>query len=161
LSDDPVLPRLELPAGALLLYESMALDDPDRTGNYRFYLDADGRFFHARNAQLWLTSPDQFGSDDPALFWNAPFPTDAQRYLTEAQRAELVEAIRRADFSSLSRTYRSKRIQSPPTVERWTTVQSGTVNTVVVENEAAPKQLLKLREAIDQLVEEAPAKPAS
>jgi hypothetical protein len=161
MSDDPILPRLELPAGALLLYESMVLDDPDRTGNYRFYFGDDGRFFQARNTQLWLTSPEQFDSDDPALFWNRPFPPEAQRYLTEAQQAELVEAICRASFSSLSGRYRSKRLQSPPTVERWTAVQSGTVNTVVVENEAAPKQLLKLREAIDQLVEEAPAKPAS
>lgn len=154
----PVLARLEIPDQTLLLYENMSLNTPDRTGNWRFMFRQDGCFFNARNTQLWLTGEADFQSDDPALFWNTPFSTTPDRCLTEAQQAELKDTIRQINFFSLDSYYPSDSLEevSSHVVERWTVVQNGKTHTVVVEEEAAPPQLIELRAVIDQLVANAP-----
>jgi hypothetical protein len=134
-----MLPRLELPAGARLLYEEVVLGDPDRTGNWRFYVREDGCFFSARNSRLWVTGADDFGSDDPALFWNSPFPGKPDRCLTASQVGELEAAIRAADIAALSGRYRlaGDGIERSGSAERWTVVDGGKPSTVVVEPGAA------------------------
>lgn len=154
---NPVLARLEVPDGVLLLYENMAIKDPDRTGNWRLLFRQDGGVFAARNTQLWITDSAQFKSDDPTLFWNTPFSNTPDRRLTEPQQAELLEAIRRADFAS-DRYYSSSPGQqgSSPSVERWTVRQGNELRTAIVESGAAPPPLVVLRRTIDRLVANAP-----
>lgn len=153
-----VLPKLEIPENTRLLYENIAINDPERTGNWRFLFRQNGCFFNARNRQLWIEDSAQLSSDDPDLHWNKPFPDTPDRCLTESQQAELTEAIRRVDFPSLAKYY-----PTPPdhqvshsSAERWTVVQNGQSQTVVVENGFAPPEIVRLRQKIDQLVANAP-----
>jgi hypothetical protein len=154
-----VLPRLDIPDRALLLYENIGLKDPDRTGNWRFVVRDDGCFFNARNTKLWLSQPEEFASDDPKLFWNTAFPDTPSRCLTPPQRAELDEAIREADLASLAKrsTTRLEGRKSSPSLERWTLARQGrAVHTVVVEAGDVPAPLSRLRATIDRLVAAAP-----
>ena len=158
MNDKLVLARLEIPEHTLLLYEYMVLNDPDRTGNWRFMFNQEGCFFNARNRQLWLTDKTEFESNDPALFWNTPFPAAPDRCLTETQQVELVDTIRQIDFFSLDSYYPSDSLEdeSPPSVERWSVVHGDERHTVVVESGAVSPQLVELRTMIDQLVANAP-----
>ncbi|WP_446375172.1 hypothetical protein [Coleofasciculus sp. E2-BRE-01] len=154
----PVLPKLEIPENTRLLYENIAINDPDRTGNWRFLFRQNGCFFNARNTQLWIEDSAQLSSDDPDLHWNKPFPDTPNRCLTESQQAELTEAIRQVDFPSMAKYYPTPPDHqvSHPAAERWTVVQNGKSQTVVVENGFAPPELVQLRQKIDQLVANAP-----
>ncbi len=156
MSERPVLARLEIPDQTLLLllYENMVIKGPDRSGNWRFMFDRNGCFFQARNTQLWLMDEAQFFDDAPALYWDTPFPTIPDRCLTEMQEAELRDAILKVDFPDLDEYYASSSIEriSTPIVERWTVVHEDELYSVVVEQGAAPSELVELRTRIDQLV---------
>lgn len=156
MSDRPILAKVEIPNQALLLFESMSIRDPDRTGNWRFYFRQDGCFFNARNTQLFITEISQFQRDDPSLFWNKPFADTPDRCLNDQQRNELLETIRNANFKSLNAYYQSSgNKQSSSSVERWTVVIDKEIKTVVAEKGSVPKQLVELREMIDRLVAQA------
>jgi len=156
--DNLTLARLEIPDGALLLYEQMAIRDPDRSGNWRFLVRADGGFYHARNTRLWVTDPALLASDDPTLFWNTPFPATPARALSPQQRDELERAIRTADFPALARRspFTPRGRVSDPSVERWSAILNGETHSVVVESGAAPPELVTLRATVDALVAAAP-----
>src|SRR5262245_42582339 len=100
----PLLPRLELPERTLLLYESVVQRDADRHGNWRFRFGDDGGFYNARNQPLAVDARNA-ASDDPAWFWNVPFPERPDRRLDAAQLAELKRAIATAHFPSLAPRY--------------------------------------------------------
>ena len=153
-----VLPILEIPDGALMLFEHMVMKDPDRTVNWRYYFDTGGCFYSARNTQLWVTEPEQFESDDPALTWNTAFSSAPDRCLTEEQFAELKEAIELAVFRDLRPSYTSVAFPftSSPAVERWTMVDEDGPMTVVAEQGASPLPLADLQRLISRLVAEAP-----
>ena len=153
-----VLPKLEIPEGALLLYEYMVMKDPDRTGNWRTYIDAEGCFYSARNSQLWLTEPAQFESDAPELTWNTPFSSTPDRCLTEVQVAELMDKIRSVAFPDLKPIYTSVAFPftSSPSVERWTLIREDGTISVVVEQGATPLRLTDFRATIDRLIAAAP-----
>ena len=152
----PTLPKLELPDKTLLLYEQITVNNPDRTENWRFFLRKDGCFFNARNTQLWVTDSVLLSNDNPKLFWNKPFSATPDRCLTESQQAELVDAIHKANFSSLDKYYTTPSRVSDPSVVRWTVVEESGTYTVVVESGATPQQLVQLRSAIDKLIANAP-----
>ena len=101
--DELVLPKLEVPDNTLLLYENIAVNNTDRTGNFRFVFLDDGTYYNARNTQLWITDTDKLSSDQPDLFWNKPFPDKPDRQLTDEQLQDLKDAIDKADFSSLKK----------------------------------------------------------
>jgi hypothetical protein len=147
-----VLARLEIPPSAYILFEHMATADVDRTSNWRFVIRKDGGFYNARNVQLFVTDAAARASDEPALFFNTPFPDAPQRILSEAQRAELDAAVDAARITSLKARYESSKASSNPSVERWTFVLGAEPKTVVVEDSAAPSSLKDLRKTIDRLV---------
>jgi hypothetical protein len=153
----PILAKLQIPEKALLLYENMVANS-DRTGNWRFLFRKDGCFFNARNTQLWVTDPDALSSDDPKLYWNTPFPNTPNRCLTDSQKAELADAIRKSDFASLAKhsPFLQNQRVSDSSIERWTLVEDSGNYTVVVEKGVAPPQLVQLRAKIDQLIANAP-----
>ncbi len=154
----PILPKLEIPPHTLLLYENVAVNDPDRSGNWRFLFREDGCFFNARNTELQVIDPNLLNDENPALHWNTPFPSTPDRCLTKPQQAEFTEALRQANFASLAKYYSPPVSQhvSHSSVERWTMLNNNTNYTVIVENKAAPPQLVQLRATIDQLVVKAP-----
>lgn len=152
----PTLPKLEIPENALLLYENVAMNDLDRSGNWRFYFREDGCFFSARNTHLIITDTSQLKDETPTLHWNTAFPDTSNICLNEAQLADLMKAINEVDFASLSKNYtysRSKDI-SHTSADRWTIVQDE-VFTVVVESQSAPAELVQLRTKVDQLIADA------
>jgi hypothetical protein len=153
-----VLPELNLPENAWVLYEFITVNDPDRTGNWRFLFRQNGCFFNARNTQLWIEDAAQLSNDAPSLYWNKPFPETPDRCLTESQQTKLAEARGKAKISSLGDFYKAPPDQktSHPSVERWTIVQNGKTRTIVVEDGFAPPELVQLRQKIDRLVAEAP-----
>jgi len=154
----PIVAKLQIPDNALLLYENMATDNTDRTGNWRFFFHNDGCFFHARNTRLWVTDPALLSSDDPALYWNTPFPDTPSRCLTDSQQAELIDAIRKANLATLMKKspfLQNQRV-SDGSVERWTLVDNNQVYTVIVEKGAAPRELVELRTVIDRIITNAP-----
>ncbi|HEY9619366.1 MAG TPA: hypothetical protein V6C78_03310 [Crinalium sp.] len=153
----PNLARLEIPDNTLLLYEHMAVNDSDRTGNWRFRFDNSGCFFHTRNTQLWVTD-STLPSDAPELHWNTSFPDTPNRCLNDSQYSELIDAIHNANFASLNSYYSTSEQWSHSSVERWTVVDNGMTHTVSVENRSAPRQLVQLRQTIDQLIAGTPAK---
>ncbi|MCU0521908.1 MAG: hypothetical protein MUF84_14610 [Anaerolineae bacterium] len=153
-----VLPTLEIPDDALLLFEHMVMKDPDRTVNWRYYFDVEGCYHSARNTQLWLTEPEQFDSEDPELTWNTPFSPTPDRCLTEEQLAELTDSIELVVFEDLKPSYTSVAFPftSSPAVERWTLVDEDGPVTVVAEQGASPPPLADLQRLIGRLVAEAP-----
>ncbi|NOY24557.1 MAG: hypothetical protein GXP62_01655, partial [Oligoflexia bacterium] len=67
--------RLDMPAQATVLFESASPDDPDRSSGWRFYLDQSGCYYLARNHGGLFIDSARLDGDDPALYWNEPFPT--------------------------------------------------------------------------------------
>jgi len=157
-----VLPQLEIPDGALLLYESMVAKSLDRTSNWRYFIDHRGCYYSARNQELQLADADELNSNDPALAWDTPFQALPDRCLTDAQFAELQEAIALAALSELDARYTSVSFPftDSPRVERWTIVEQETTVTIVVEQDVAPLRLKDLQTLVSRLVAEAPL-PAS
>ena len=139
------LPRLELPAGALLLFEHVP-HGPDRSGGFRFAVCDDGRFLHAGNGALHV-DPARLDDDDPALFWTAP--------LEEVTRFDpaAVDAIRAAlpDLWSLPPTPKRQlgRV-SEPTFERVTATAGGRVSSAVVTGGDRPPALAAVLERVEQ-----------
>lgn len=152
------LPAPEISERTWLLYENIATNNPDRTGNWRFRLEKDGCFFNARNQSLLIEDPTLLSSSDSALYWNTSFPKHPQRCLTESQVSELTSAIEVTDFDSLNQTYSNPphEVWSHSSIERWTLIQADKVVTITVSNRAAPARLVQLRQVIDRLVSEAP-----
>jgi hypothetical protein len=146
---EPALPPVELPADALVLYEEMALDDPDRTGNWRFYVSRDGGFYNARNTQLFVLEPADLARGDPALFWNTDFPPEPQRRLEPAAVAELEQALDGLDLTRFAeRLPVGQRVTS---AQRWTVARDGDTRSAVVVGKAPP-ELATLRQTVDRLV---------
>jgi hypothetical protein len=144
------IPPPDLPTDGLLLYEEMAVDDPDRSGNWRFLIRSDGGFFNARNDQLFVPD-DALTRPDPELFWNVPFPTEPQRRLDDDALRSLEDAIREADFPRLSERGGGSA-ERLVIADRWTARVEGTPHSVVVTNRRVPRELQRLRETIDGLV---------
>ncbi len=153
----PPLPRLEISENTWVLYENIAIHDTDRSANWRFMIQADGCYFHARNREFYLADPALIDDADPDLHWNQPF-VDAIRCLTNSQQEELAQAIDSVDPSKLSEFYASASggKVSHPSAERWTIIQGNETHTIVVENGNAPSALVELRQTIDDLVANAP-----
>lgn len=150
------LSRLEIPSATLVLYEYMLVRNPDRSANWRFRIGTDRGFYNARNRQLFVTDPEARKSEDPAKWFDTPFPEEPQRRFTEEQYATLKHALESAQPDHLEDWYTSKGKHSNPSVERWTFVLDEARTTVVVEDGAAPQALADLRETIDRLVAAAP-----
>jgi hypothetical protein len=155
--DQLVLPKLEVPDNALLLYENIAVNNPDRTGNFRFVFLDDGTYYNARNTQLWVTDTDKLSSDQPDLFWNKPFPGKPDRQLTDDQLQELKDAIDKADFSSLKKEYLPEDPGeiNDAVVERWTVVEKGSKHTVVAAQGITPAKLDRLHKTLGEIVSKA------
>jgi hypothetical protein len=151
---EPVLAKLQIPEKTLLLYENMAIANSDRTGNWRFLFRNDGCFFNARNTQLWITDPEALSSNDPKFYWNTAFPNTPNRCLTDSQKTELADAIRKSDFASLAKhsPFLGNQRVSDSSIERWTLVEDSGNYTVLVEKGFAPPQLVQMRAKIDQLI---------
>lgn len=152
----PTLPKLEIPENTLLLYENVAIDDTDRSGNWRFYFRQDGCFFNARNTRLIITDASQLKDETPDLHWNTSFSNTPITCLNEAQLADLKKSIDAVNFEKLSKsyTYSKSRQISHTAVDRWTIVQDD-ISTIFVESQSAPSELVELRVKIDQLIAEA------
>jgi len=153
-----VLPQLEIPEDALLLYESMVTKSLDRTSNWRYFIDRQGCYYSARNQELKLVDANELNSSDPALAWDTPFQASPDRCLTDAQFAELKEAIALANLSELDARYTSVSFPftDSPRVERWTIVDQEATVTIVVEQDVAPLRLKDLQTLVSRLVAEAP-----
>jgi hypothetical protein len=151
---EPILAKLQIPENTLLLYENMTIANSDRTGNWRFLFRNDGCFFNARNTQLWVTDPKALSSDDPKFYWNTAFPSTPNRCLTDSQKTELADAIRKSDFASLAKhsPFLGNQRVSDSSIERWTLVEDSRNYTVLVEKGFAPPQLVQMRAKIDQLI---------
>ncbi|MCA9541425.1 MAG: hypothetical protein KC620_21150 [Myxococcales bacterium] len=152
-------PPVQAPNGAWLVYENLALDDADRSGNHRFAITRDGCFWQARNGELFITDKARLNSDDPADHWNKPLPSKPQRCLTAEQVKGLEAAITAADFGALKPLYATapEDRSSHPALERWTLIGTdGKQTQVEVEDEATPAALKTLRSAIDALIAAAP-----
>lgn len=139
------LPRLELPADALLLFEHVPAG-PDRSGAYRFAVCADGRFLHANNRPLHV-DPERLDDDDPALFWSSDLET-----VTEFG-PEALASIREALRAFASNPPASQRPRpghvSEPTLERLTAVTGGVVTSAVVPGGARPPALAQVLERVE------------
>jgi hypothetical protein len=156
-SEVPMLPRLEVPDGAVLLYEQVAPQDMDRSADWRFYLRSDGCWFQARNQALVLSEAADLGKDDPALFWNVPFGDQPQACLSKEELDQVLRAVDGAGFQDLDPYYplpSGVRV-SHPAVARWTVRDGSDVQTVVVEQpdlwkakEAAGKQWWAARKGL-------------
>jgi len=154
----PTLPKLELPANTWILYENVAIDAPDRTGNWRFLIRDDGYFFHARNTQYWLEDLTLINSADPDLHWNTAFGDNPNRCLNDSQLNDLRDALDKAQVSKLEPYYAPSpdEQESHPSAERWTITHDELTHTIVVERGAVPKALVTLRQKIDELIADAP-----
>jgi hypothetical protein len=145
---DIPLPPVELPDGAVLLFEHMAVDDPDRTGNWRFYISRGGGFYQARNEQLFVDQED-LGRPDPHLYWNVEFPPEPQRRFDDDAMRSVEAAIATVDFGSGNTASPERVIQA----ERWTADSAGSLGSSVAVNGSVPPELDRLRRLIDDLVE--------
>ncbi|HEY4348001.1 MAG TPA: hypothetical protein VGM80_10465 [Gaiellaceae bacterium] len=143
---DLALPPVELPNGALVLFEHMAVDDLDRSGNWRFYVSGDGGFYQARNERLFVEQSD-LGRTDPSLFWNVALPDAPQRQFDEKAMESLRETVEGIDFEKLGNGA-DRAVQ----VERWTSAGGSSPGSAVVVNGKNPRELAELRRTIDGLV---------
>ena len=141
------LPLPELPAGAVLLFEHMAVDDQDRSGNRRFYLDAGGGFFEAHNTQLHVDEL-QLASANPRFHWNVDLPSEPLRRFDEEAMERLRQAIASVDFDEVDWPGEGELVAE---AERWTAPSEAGPLTVVVINGRAPAPLDDLRALIESL----------
>jgi hypothetical protein len=155
--ETPVLARLEVPANAILLYEEMVIGDQDRTGNWRFYIDTTGCVFNVHNQPLFIEEADQ-QSDDPALFWNAPFPATPARCLNDAQLATLRQLLDEPGIAALEEYYRDEAFArtSSPVIERWVMTTNNQQKVVAIELRKRPEAIARLWEGVNTLIAAAP-----
>lgn len=136
------LPPVELPEGALLLYEHMAEDEDERDSNSRWFVRADGAFYHARNR------PGELGH------WSEPFPVAPALRFNAAQLDELRNAIEDADLHALARTPAARPDPEPSHVfvERWSTPGVAGPASVEVFDDEEPSGIAALRAVMNRLV---------
>src|SRR5688572_10861605 len=139
------LPRLELPPGALVLFESVP-EGLDRSGGFRFAVTQDGRFLHSGNRGLEV-EPGEADDDDSARFWTGALE-EITRFGDEAM-AGIRSALH--DVNQLPETTRRPPgRESNPTLERITTTTGGTPQSVVAYQRARPGAVKKLLEAVER-----------
>jgi hypothetical protein len=139
------LPRLELPADALVLFESVPRG-LDRSGGYRFAVTADGRFLHGNNQALHV-APDAAEDDDPSRFWTGALEEVAQFGPTPMKEIEAAaEEVRKLAAT----TRRPPGKESEPTIERVTTRIQGITHTTIGYQRGRPEVIQRLLEAVER-----------
>ena len=139
------LPRLELPADALVLFESVPRG-LDRSGGYRFAVTADGRFLHGNNEALHV-APDEAEDEEPSRFWTGELEEVAR--FGEAAVKE-IEAAAEEVRKLPATTRRPPGKESEPTVERVTTRIQGVTHTTVGHQRGRPSAVQRLLETVDR-----------
>ena len=130
------LPPLELPPGALLLFESVP-HGPDRSGGYRFAITEEGTFLHANNTAL----------HDPTQFWTGSLQEVAR--FDENGLSEIRKAIE--DTKNLPESTKPPLgKESEPTTERLTTVMNGQQRSHTFSPRARPEAAQKLLETVER-----------
>ena len=118
--DAPVLPRLEMPESAVLMFESTPPADPDRSAGWRFYLDRDGCYFVARNEVGLFVDGVRLGDDDPDLFWNTSFPPEPLACLDPQAMTRIQARIDRLRTVGLPAVSGPDVVASDAETARWT-----------------------------------------
>ncbi|MCB9743505.1 MAG: hypothetical protein H6741_05720 [Alphaproteobacteria bacterium] len=128
-------PPPQLSTGTWILFESMSARGTDRSTNWRFKLDQDGCYRVARNSALRV-DPDRVHDSDAALFWNTPFPGEAAVCLEAGERAQVQEALERAELGKLAEELglpEGVKVNDPR-LERWTVIHGEQRTTVAIES---------------------------
>lgn len=89
------LPPVQAPDGAWLVFEELATD-PERSGNWRWALLPDGRWFQQRNTGLYV----EWDSDAPDAHYTAPFPDDPVRTFETGHVSAIRAAVGAIDFDA-------------------------------------------------------------
>lgn len=143
------LPGTPLPENCLLMYEKTGLNPTDSRGNFRFYIDQEGKYYWMGNRT------DEPG--DGKSYWDAGFPYTPVRQISPGGVVSLITAINRADFPHLQRLYKDPDLsaESHPSVECWTVVLEGGTQSVIVEMSQRPAEIKELQTALNIVVAEA------
>ncbi len=147
-----VLPKLEIPQNSVLYYENIVINDTDRSGNWRFFIQKDGCFFDSHNETLWITDTEKLSSDDPSLFWSKNFQSQSKICFTKAQMSKLFRFFTKLNLAQSSDITTNKNIQNSTIIERWTYSIKDQYRSVIFEINSLPKEIIELKKILDQMI---------
>lgn len=138
------LPLTPFPENGLLLYEHIGEGTHDISGNTRYLILSDGKYYLQRNGSE--------AGEGNGNYWSAPLPEQPTQELSSSQLQEIQQAI--GSIADLKSYYRHADLAgiSHPSFKGYTFHHQGHTRSIVVEADAGPQALEDFRMKVNSIL---------